>query len=78
MLAKLHCAVASVGFEVYLVVAVVEEGCSKVANVTSVLDRIFCDGSKCFAISVVASAVWHEVVDNTLKAFVSKNEVLPS
>ena len=27
---------------------------------------------------VVASAAWHKVVDNTFKAFVSKNEVLPS
>ena len=70
MLAKLYCAVACVGFEVYLVVAVVEEGCSKVADAACTFDGGFGNYRKCFAISVVASAVWHEVVDNTLKAFV--------
>ena len=70
MLAELYCAVASVGFEVYLVVAVVEEGCPKVADAACTFDGGLGNCSKCFAIMVVASAVWHEVVDNTFKAFV--------
>ena len=78
MLTELNRAVACVSFEVNLVVAVVSESCSKVANIRSLVDCCLCNGGKSLAVAVVATATRHKVVDNVLKAFVSYYKVLPS
>ena len=70
MLAELYRAVANVGFEVYFVVAVVLEGYPEVADVVCASNISFAYCGKALAVGVVASAAWHEVVDNTLKAFI--------
>ena len=77
MLSELHCAVACISFEVYLVVAVVTECCPEVADSGSSIDGSLGNGCKPFAVGIVATAAWHEVVDNSLKAFVGEDKVLP-
>ena len=78
MLAELHRAVACVGFEINLVVAVVVKCCPKLADGGGVVDGGLGNGGESLAIPVVASAAWHEAVDDSLEAFVGEDKVLPS